>query len=253
MNFTAIWMFLLPLLAILLPVWLGYRFGLRVKKRPIEIPEAPVSATVSATLGLMAFMLAFTFQFVGTRFDKRKELMLEEISDIRTTYLHAGLVPEPFRTKARNHIASYVSLRIELSNDRSKLQMVKQQSQVLLDSLWSYSETLAEQDRSSEAYSLFIGSVGSMVSLFNERIALIFHSRMPSTVLYILGFVSFISMLILGYQFGISGSLNHELVFLMAIIFAAVMWLIFALDRPEVGLIPQDQAPLLNLQKQING
>lgn len=249
---TMLWLFLLPLIAILVPVWLGQRYGNYVKKKSGEIHDAPIGSVVGATLGLLAFMLGFTFQIVGNRFDTRKDLFLSEISDIRTAYLYAGLVPEPFRSDARKMISTYVDIRVELLHDPSKLEQAKLQSQQILDSLWSYSEALAAQDRSSEAYSLFTTSSSRLVSLFNERITVTFQFHLPVTVLYVLSFVAFFSMLMLGYQFGISGKVSFMVNILLAITFAAVMWLIYALDHPEAGLIQINQEPLLMLQRQLH-
>jgi hypothetical protein len=249
---TTLWMFLIPLFAILLPVWVGQWYGLYVRRRRGEIQDAPISSAVGATLGLFAFMLAFTFQIVGNRFDTRKELLLNEVSDIRTSYLYAGLVPEPFRTEARKLLVTYVDIRVELGNDLSKFEQVRLRSQRILDSLWNYSEALAVQDRSSEAYALFISSISNLVTLFNERITVALQYRLPLGILYVLAFVAFFSTLALGYQFGISGGVNFLITLFLAITFAAVMWLIFALDRPETGVIRVNQAPLMTLYEQLH-
>jgi hypothetical protein len=58
-------------------------------------------------------------------------------------------------------------------------------------------------------------------------------------------------MLILGYLFGISGKGSFKLNLLLAIIFALVMFLIFALDRPETGLAKMNQRPMITLQHQL--
>jgi hypothetical protein len=47
---------------------------------------------VAATLAL----LAFTFGMAASRFDVRRGLVIDEANAIGTTYLRAGLLPEPF-------------------------------------------------------------------------------------------------------------------------------------------------------------
>ena len=249
---TIVWMFLLPLVAILVPVWLGQRYGIYARKRSAELPEGPIGSAVGATLGLLAFMLAFAFQMVGNRFDKRRELLVQEVTDIRVAYLNAGLVPDPVRTNARKAIVEYVDMRVDLVRDVSKLPDIKQRSERVLDSLWSYCEMLNAQDRSSEAYSLFTSSVSQIVSLFNERITVTFQTRLSGTIFWVLGFVAFLSMLVLGFQFGISGKVSLSIILLLAVSFAAVLWLVIALDRPETGLVRLNQAPMLTLQEQLH-
>ncbi len=250
--FATIWMFLLPLCAIIVPIWLGQRYGLYIKKNSGEIPDAPLSSMVGATLGLFAFMLAFIFQLVGSRYEKRKELLLSEVSDIRTSYLYAGLIPEPLRSNSRNMIRTYVDIRVEFSRDRSKFEEVRFRSEKILDSLWHYSEILAQQDRSSEAYSLFTASISSLVTLFNQRITVGLITRLPVAILYVLSLVAFFSMLTLGYQFGTAGGVRNAVIIVLGITFSVVMWLIFALDRPETGLISVNWKPMIILQEQLH-
>lgn len=245
-------MFLLPLIAVLLPVLIGQYYGLYIRKKSGEIHDTPVGSVVGAALGLLAFMLAFTFQIVDNRYESRKALLLEEVTDIRTTYLRAGLIPEPFRSDSRKLLAEYVDLHVDLPKDLSKFNGIITRSQVILDSLWKHAESLAAQDRSSEAYSLFTSSVNDLFDLYNQRITVTLQYRIPQTILYVLFFITFFSMLTLGYQFGISGRGNIMVNLIFAIIFSAVMWLIFALDRPETGLIRLNQAPMITLQQQLH-
>lgn len=249
--FQSIGMFLLPLLAVLIPVLIGQYYGLYVRRKGEEVQDAPIGSVVGSALGLLAFMLAFTFQIVSNRYDSRKALLLEEVTDIRTAYLRAGLIPEPFRSGSKKMLADYVDLRVELNQDFSKLEYVKSRSQQILDSLWNYTEALAAQDRSSEVYALYTTSVNDLFDLYNQRITLTLEYRIPAPILYVLFIIAFFSMLALGYQFGISGKGNFKINLLLAIVFAAVMWLIFALDRPETGMIRLNQTPVMTLQQQL--
>ena len=77
--------------------------------------------------------------------------------------------------------------------------------------------------------------------------------RIPPAILGVLFIITFLSMLALGYQFGISGKGSFRINLLLAIVFALVMFLILALDRPETGLAKLNQKPMFTLQKQIHG
>ena len=178
-------------------------------------------------------------------------MLLDEVTNIRTTWLRAGLVPEPIRTDTRKLLKEYVNLRIEISNDPSKLSYVMSRSQQILDVFWASAESLAERDRSSEMYSLFTSSINDLVDNYNHRITMTIEYRIPNAILGILFIISFLSMLALGYQFGISGRGSFRINVLLAIVFALVMFLILALDRPETGLTKLNQKPMLTLQQQL--
>ena len=250
--FAIIPMFLVPLLAVLIPILIGQWYGRYRKKKSDDVQNAPVGAVVGAAFGLLAFMLAITFQITANRFDSRKELLLEEVTHIRSTYLRAGLIPEPFRYNTKKLLVEYVDLRVDLAKDISKLNTALTRSQVILDTLWRYTEALAAQDRSSEVYAMYTTSVNDIVDNYNQRIAVGLQYRIPAAVLFVLFIISFFSMLVLGYQFGISGKGAFWLIFLLSVIFALVMFLILALDEPEKGLAGVSQKPMLTLQQQLH-
>ena len=246
-------MFLVPFLIVLIPIYIGQYYGIYHSKRSSDLQNAPVGTVVGAAFGLLAFMLAFIFQIAANRYDARKELLLEEVTNIRTTYLRAGLLPEPFRSGTKEMLVEYVDLRIEIAKDTSKIDFALSRSQEILDRLWDYTETLAEMDRSSEVYALYTTSVNDLVDNFNQRVTMTFEYRMPVFVLWIVFIIAFFSMFTLGYNFGISGKGNFRINVLLAFIFALVMLLIIALDRPETGLAKLNQKPMYTLQRQLHG
>jgi hypothetical protein len=246
-------MFFIPLLLVLIPILLGQRYGILRSKKLENVQNASVGSAVGAAFGLLAFMLAFTFQIAASRYEARKELLLEEVTNIRTTWLRAGVVPEPFRSDTRKLLVEYVDLRIDLANDPSKLSSAMTRSQQILDRFWKSVEIMAEQDRSSEMYSLFTSSVNDLVDNYNQRVTMTLEYRIPPAILQVLFIIAFLSMLALGYQFGISGKGSFRINLLLAVIFAMVMFLILALDRPETGLAKLNQKPMLTLQQQLSG
>jgi hypothetical protein len=59
-------------------------------------------------------------------------------------------------------------------------------------------------------------------------------------------------MLVLGYQFGISGRGSFKINMILAVIFAIVMFLILALDRPDLGIAKVNQKPMFSLQEELH-
>ena len=246
-------MFVVPLAAVIIPVLIGQNIGLYWSKKQTDIPHESIGSVVSAAFGLLAFMLAFTFQIAANRYEGRKTMLLEETKDIRIAYMRSGLLPEPFCTNSKNHLMDYVNVRAELAMDHSILRSAIARSRVILDSLWKYSEQLAVQDRSSEVYALYTTSINDLVDGLNDRITMVLVYRIPFAIIWVLFIMVFLSMLALGYQFGVTGKESFGINMLLATIFAVVMFLINALDRPERGLISVDPRPLFTLQKELNG
>jgi len=196
-------------------------------------------------------MLAFTFQIAADKYGNRKELLLDEVTNIRTAYLRAGLLPEPFRSDSKKLLFEYVDIREKFAKDVTLVNPLLNRSPEILNSLWGIAESLAEQDRSSEVYALFTQSVNDLVDNFNHRITMSLEYRIPSVILWILVIIASFSMFALGYQFGITGKGSIGINLMLAIIFAVVMFLILALDRPETRIARLNQKPVIALHKQI--
>jgi hypothetical protein len=244
--------FLIPSLTVLTALYLGQRYGNYCIKKSPELQQSAVGSVVGAVFGLLAFVLAFTFQIAANHYDARKTMLLNEVTDIRTLYLRAGLIDEPICSNTKKLLVDYVDLRVELTRDFSKLSSVQARSQQVFDTLWSYTELLAKRDRSSEVYSLYTSSVNDIIDNYNQRVTFALEYRISVEVFYALFVILFFSMFVLGYQFGISGKGSFKINVAMAIIFAVVMLLIAALDRPDLGLVKVNHKPLLTLQSQLH-
>jgi ABC-type multidrug transport system fused ATPase/permease subunit len=245
-------MFLIPMFIILIPILIGQFYGKYLRRKSEKLKKISIEPVVGAAFALLAFMLAITFQIVSDRWDTRKTLLLEEVTNIRTAYLRAGLLKEPIRSEAKKQLVEYIDLRFEFAHDGKKLEKLISGSSQILDTLWSYTETLAEEDRSSEVYALFTQSINDLIDNYNHRITMSLQYRLPAAILWVLGIITFVSMFTFGIQLGISGKGNFWISLLLSLIFAVVMFLILALDRPETGLARLNQKPVISLHEQLH-
>jgi hypothetical protein len=246
-------MFVIPLLAVLISIYIGQFYGIYRKKKSPELPHTAVGSVVGTVLGLLAFILAFTFQIASNHYDARQELQLEEVSNIRTTYLQAGLLKEPIRSETRKLLVEYVDLRIESAKDPSKFDFMITRLGQILNLLWEYSEAMPEADRSLQEYPLYTSSVTNLVDSYNKRLTVLLEYRIPAAVLLVLYIISLLSMLSFGYQFGISGKGSFKINLLLAVIFSLVIFLILSLDRLETRLVKINQKPMITLHNQLHG
>ena len=114
LDLLPIWgVFLATMAVVLLAVEGGFRLGQYRRRRSEQEDRPPVGEMVAATLALLAFMLAFTFGLAASRFDVRRGLVIDEANAIGTTYLRAGLLPEPHRSDVRSLLREYVDVRLE--------------------------------------------------------------------------------------------------------------------------------------------
>jgi hypothetical protein len=66
-------------------------------------------------LGLLALMISFTFAMALSRYEARREAVLQEANSIGTTALRARLLPAPHNTEVLRLLREYVQIRLNLT------------------------------------------------------------------------------------------------------------------------------------------
>jgi hypothetical protein len=208
---------------------------------------------MGASFGLLAFFMAFTFSMAGSRFDVRKTLVLEEANAIGTAYLRAQLLPEPYRTEIQNLLREYVEARAGAVG--AGLEQVKQviaRSEELHDLLWSQAVALADKNASSILSGLFIESLNDVIDLHGKRVTAGLLNRIPASIWVTLYFVAILSMAVMGYHAGLTGTRSLTANLVMVLAFSAVMLLITDLERPEQKLFNVSQQAMIELESKLS-
>src|SRR6516225_8603034 len=102
-------LFLAGLLLIVAAIEIGRFVGIRVGKQGGD----NVSTLEAAVLGLLALMIGFTFAMALSRFEARRDAVLNEANAIGTTALRARLLSEPHRTEVLKLLREYVQTRLD--------------------------------------------------------------------------------------------------------------------------------------------
>ena len=146
-------LFIAILGVVLLSVECGYRLGkFRLSRREQE-KEAPVGTMVGATLGLLAFILAFTFGLASSRFDNRRQLLLDEANALGTTYLRAGMLPE-WGEEVRRLLRDYIGHRLDAVRSGDVTEGIRR-SENIQQQVWTEAETVAQKNLNSSVVGLF--------------------------------------------------------------------------------------------------
>ena len=146
LDVVPLWaLFLALVVASLLIDECGFRFGRRRAGRAEKESDAIVGSMVAAEFGLLAFLLAFTFGIGASRFEARRQIMLDEANAIGTTYLRAAMLSTPEREDARRLLKEYVDVRIEAATG-TPLDEVIRRSEAIHGRLWTDAVTAAARD-----------------------------------------------------------------------------------------------------------
>ena len=242
-------LYIVTVLIVLLSVEAGYLVGNLRRRSEADEKNAPIGSLVGATFGLLAFLLAFTFSAASTRYDTRKQMVLQEANAIGTAYLRADLLPEPQRTDARNALAAYTKLRSGGVTSLLRPEVMAESS-ALQDILWGTAVSAGTLRPDSPVSALFIQAVNAVIDLDGERITA-GRNRIPDSIWTVLYALTVLSMAAMGYQFGLSGVRSWGETVILGLAFTLVILLIADLDRAQSGVVRVSQQPMLDLLNKI--
>lgn len=236
---------------VLLSVEGGYWLGRYRRRRSEDEKETPVGAIVGATLGLLGFVLAFTFGLAASRFDARRQIVVEEANAIGTTYLRAGFLPDGRGVKIRTLLGQYVDVRLEVVRT-GNIDQVLRRSEELHRELWREAESAGQQYPGSIVVGLFIQSLNETIDVHSKRVLVGLQNRLPGVLWVTLYLVTMLTMAGVGYHEGLSKSKRSLAILVLVLTFSAIMTLVADLDRPREGFLRVSQQAMIDLRKMMN-
>jgi len=76
-------------------------------------------------------------------------------------------------------------------------------------------------------------------------------NRVPAPVIFVVGLISLLAMVLVGYLYGLGGRRHLLSTGILAAAIAAVLLVIIDLDRPQRGLIQVSPQPMIDLQNRL--
>jgi hypothetical protein len=220
--------------------WLGGRAARR--------GEDSVSTLEGAILGLLALMIGFTFAMALSRFEARRDAVLNEANAIGTTALRARLLPAPYNREALKMLREYVQIRLDVTRHPPsplELSTAISRSNALQEALWQQVKAVAAIDNAMVPTGIFIQSLNEMIDDQEKRLTAL-HNRLPIIILIALYGVSIIAVGFAGYSSGLQARHSRLPVYITGILVASMVLLIQDIDRPGAGFIKVSQQPVIN-------
>jgi hypothetical protein len=248
------WLIVTIVIALFLSaIEIGFRLGRRGQSKGNEPTRSQVNTLQAASLGMLALLLGFTFSMALTRFDTRKQLVLDEANAIGTTFLRAQLLPDPVRKEVSDLLRRYVDVRLEFYQagiNQRKLQKVDDETEKLHKALWAYAIAMGGQDPRAIPTGLFIQSLNEVIDLHAKRVTAM-ENHVPESIFILLLIVAILSLGLVGYGTGIGKDRNLLPTMISVILIASVILLIMDLDRPRRGLITVSQQSMVDLRENL--
>lgn len=248
------------ILVLVVFIEVGFRFGVAHRPQSVKTQTAQVRAIMGAILGLLAFMLAFTFSTAQRHYETRVQNMVEEARIAGTAFLQADLLDEGVKIRVKALLHQYISDRLELQrlikqNRKPEMIALISKAEDMQRKLWSLSVGMEFESRNavdpkarSDAFML---AVVGLIDIHNLRLHAALMNRIPVMVWLILFFTAIMSMLVMGYQAGLTGKRTPIATVSLAVVFSAVMILITDLDRPLMSMFEINNQVMINLQSKM--
>jgi hypothetical protein len=222
----------------------GRRIGAYRKSRDPNTTDAGLSTIDGAVYGLLALLISFTFAGAASRYDARRQLVVQETNAIGTAYLRVKLLPESIQPTVRQDFRDYVDARLAFYDkigvsDRPGIEAADARVHQLQDKIWNESAEVCKAQGSPAATSLVLSSLNDMIDITTTRAAAM-EMHPPGAIFISLGILVLSGAVLAGYGTASSKrrSLLHVLMF--AGIMGMAVYTILDLEYPRVGLIRVD-------------
>ena len=193
-------------------------------------------------LGLLGLLLAFTFGMSNSRFNTRRELVIEEANNIGTAILRTDVYPDSIRKLLRADLKEYLEARIafyQAGMDVEKTVTYYRKADDAGKKVWSIAASYAKTDDITTRTSQLIPALNAMIDIATTRRAA-GEGTIPDSIMYFLFVLCFCGAFLLGYDH--KDKIDWIVVLGYAIMLSATVFNIIDLDRPRSGLINMDIA-----------
>jgi len=238
----AIFVFAGIFVAMLAFLEIGRRMGERRRALDPEGAAAGTGAVVGAVFALLGLLIAFTFSGAASRFDTRRQLIVEEANAIGTAYLRIDLLPPAAQPKLRDDFRSYVDARLAFYRKLPDLAAAKIEMDrytALQNSIWAQAVAGSQQMPSPAVMSLVLASLNDMIDITTTRLVAL-QTHPPYIIFVMLLIMVLASSLLAGYE--IAGSKRRSWLHMLgyALLTTLALYVILDLEFPRVGIVRVD-------------
>ena len=195
---------------------IGRWIGLRMRTGDTEVNRAQVISITAAILALLSLLLGFTFSMALSRFEYRKQMVVQESNAIGAAALRSQFLPASQRGALDSLFHRYVEIRLgsvlrtdPSSTARDRLDV---EAREIHRSLWAIAAGAAAKEPQSVPLGLFAQSMNDLIDMKAKRDVDVANHVPESALIFLLG-----SPLILAHFFSVltASSLFLGLAFLL--------------------------------------
>ncbi len=202
--------------------------------------RAGIGAIDGAVFALLGLLMAFTFSGAASRFDLRRDLIVEEMNAIGTAYLRLDLLTAGAQPALRDLFGRYVDSRLEVYRRLPDIAAAKQelaQSAQLQSALWEQAVAAVQLEGApASATMLLLPALNQMIDITTTRTMM--GQLHPPPIIYVMLFgLTLAGALLAGYEMAGGKSRNWLHMLSFAAVMAIAVYVILDIEYPRLGLV----------------
>lgn len=228
---------------ILIFLEIGRRMGARRLACDPEGARSGTGAVEGAVFALVGLLIAFTFSGAASRFDDRRDLIVQETNAIGTAYLRLDLLPPSVRPDVQERVRQYLDARIESYRRLPDLQAASAElarATAMQGEIWRQVITAGQMDGASpDAVKLLLPALNEVFDIATSR-TLATEMHPPFVIYLMLVVLSLASAVMAG--FGMAGGKTRNWLHILsfATVMAFAVYIIIDIEYPRLGLVRVD-------------
>jgi hypothetical protein len=201
-----------------------------------------VNSLLGALFGLWGFVLAFNFGNSAARFDRVREIMVDESNIFRSTILRTGFLPDSLRKDFQADLRAYLDARIVYySNvaDDEKFKKAKEDATAASDRLLNKIIAMAGEPAIRATADNLFSSVNNLLDAAIKRDSLL-RAGVPEPVQYMLFSLALAISFIGGFTTPVMGRKEWIVITGFALLAVTLIYMTLDMGRPMRGFIKTD-------------
>jgi hypothetical protein len=220
----------------------GRRLGNRRLARDSSGARSGVGAIDGAVFALLGLLVAFTFSGAASRFDQRRQLIVEEANNIGTAWLRLDLLPESAQGPVRNLFRAYVDARLttyQLLPELDAAGAELDRSLELQQQIWKQVVDACKAPDTRNAAVLLLPALNATFDVVTKR-SVALRTHPPAIIFELLVALALVSALLAGL--GMAGGKDRSLVHFIGFptVMTICLLVILDLEFPRRGFIRID-------------
>lgn len=217
----------------------GRRLGVKRLARDTEGARAGTGAVDGAVFALLGLLLAFTFSGAASRYDTRRQLIVQEANAIGTAWLRLDPLPATAQPALREAFRGYLDARLRAYSrmpDFGAAERDLQEALLQQQRIWELAVATVSRPEGQGWAMLLLPALNEMFDIASIRTAAL-RMHPPRVVYGLLLALALASALLAG--FGMSGAKRRSWIHIagFALIISGAVYVIHDLEHPRAGLI----------------